>query len=214
VALPEFVRATGKATTPSRGPLNTISEYVVGLLITAVEKEGALELIMTALQAMKLVLQYGSQDWAAWAVLTAPAPELSSQSINPPTLTRASSDVLSSPVKRPASTDDPPAPTPDKSIGFLNTEQMVAIAESAKVVFRDSIQRRAVLRAEAQVSGGTGAGDEDDAADEVIQWNLDHINEFIYITYAMLNIPFTMHLYIFSNYSCKKAWNSTIMWLN
>jgi hypothetical protein len=167
VALPEFVRATGKATAPSRGPLNTISEYVVGLLITAVEKEGALELIMTALQAMKLVLQYGSQDWAAWAVLTAPI-DSSFQSINPPTLTRATSDVFpSSPAKRPVSTDDPPAPTPDKSIGFLNTEQMVAIAQSAKVVFRDSIQRRAVLRAEAQVSGGTGAGDEDDIADEV-----------------------------------------------
>jgi hypothetical protein len=42
---------------------------------------------------------------------------------------------------------------------------MIALAQSAKVVFRDSIQRRAVLRAEAAVSSSDGR-DEDDAADE------------------------------------------------
>ena len=50
VALPEFVRATGKASAPGREQLGTIAEYSLGLLISAVEKEEVLELIMTALQ--------------------------------------------------------------------------------------------------------------------------------------------------------------------
>jgi hypothetical protein len=131
VALPEFIRATGKATSPSRVALNTITEYAIGLLITAVEKEGALELIMTALQALKLVLHYGSQDWAEWAALTGPAP------VDPPKSTLTAALNLDLPashtLKRPLGTDEPPAPTPDKSIPFLNAEQMVAIAQSAKV---------------------------------------------------------------------------------
>jgi hypothetical protein len=133
VALPEFIRATGKATSPSRVALNTITEYAIGLLITAVEKEGALELIMTALQAMKLVLQYGSQDWAAWALLTG-----SDGPSDPPKSTLTAALHLDAPLphtlKKPLGTDEPPAPTPETSIHFLNAEQMVAIAQSAKVL--------------------------------------------------------------------------------
>jgi hypothetical protein len=133
VALPEFIRATGKATSPSRVALNTITEYAIGLLITAVEKEGALELIMTALQAMKLVLQYGSQDWAAWALLTG-----SDGPSDPPKSTLTAALHLDAPIphtlKKPLGTDEPPAPTPETSIHFLNAEQMVAIAQSAKVM--------------------------------------------------------------------------------
>jgi hypothetical protein len=133
VALPEFIRATGKATSPSRVALNTITEYAIGLLITAVEKEGALELIMTALQAMKLVLQYGSQDWAAWALLTG-----SDGPSDPPKSTLTAALHLDAPLphtlKKPLGTDEPPAPSPETSIHFLNAEQMVAIAQSAKVL--------------------------------------------------------------------------------
>ena len=134
VALPEFVRATGKATQPSRVALNTITEYAIGLLITVVEKEGALELIMTALHALKLVLQYGSMDWAAWALLTGPdpGPTESPKSTLTAALTLDPSSPRTSSVK-PLGTDEPPPPTPDKSIRFLNAEQMLAIAQSAKV---------------------------------------------------------------------------------
>jgi hypothetical protein len=134
VALPEFVRATGKATQPSRVALNTITEYAIGLLITVVEKEGALELIMTALHALKLVLQYGSMDWASWALLTGPDPG----PIESPKSTLTAALTLDpSPhnsVIKPLGTDEPPPPTPDKSIRFLNAEQMLAIAQSAKVL--------------------------------------------------------------------------------
>lgn len=131
IALPEFIRATGKATSPSRIALNTITEYGIGLLITAVEKEGALELIMAALQALKLTLHYGSQDWAEWAVLTDPtAPDTPKSALT----AALNLDLPASyTLKRPLGTDEPPAPTPDKSIPFLNAEQMVAIAQSAKV---------------------------------------------------------------------------------
>ena len=143
VALPEFIRSTGKATQPDRVALHTITDYALGLLITAVEKEGALELIMTALQAMKLILHYGSQDWASWAVLTNPIPigqfsfQVTPGTVPKSALTAALSSENSSPtnlsIKRPLGTDEPPAPTPEKSCRFLNTEQMVAIAQSAKV---------------------------------------------------------------------------------
>ncbi len=149
VVLPEFVRATGKATAPSRTELGTVSEYSIGLLITAVEKEGVLELIMTALQALKLVLNYTSQDWSVWARTTAG---------------QAGHDRLTE-----KSIDEPPSPTPATSVRFLNSEQMATLTQSAKFVLRESLQRRAVLRAEAACGGGAGVGggrDDDDAADE------------------------------------------------
>ena len=148
VSLPEFIRSTGKATQPDRKALNTITEYAIGLLITAVEKEGALELIMTAIQAMKLVLHYGSQDWVAWTVLTNPvqfpfppkstltaalSSAQTSEHSSPSNASNSSNLNSVSNLKRPLGTDEPPSPTPDKSIRFLNTDQMVAIAQSAKV---------------------------------------------------------------------------------
>jgi hypothetical protein len=84
---------------------------------------------------------------------------------------------------------EPPNPIPATSVRFLNTLQMEAIADCAKVggplcsnsidltissvslclffqsILRNSLQRRAVLRAEAAVSG---AVDEDDADDELM----------------------------------------------
>ena len=153
VALPEFVRATGKATAPSRTELGTVSEYSIGLLITAVEKEGVLELIMTALQALKLVLSYTSQDWSVWAQKTAGV--------------AGQVDPFGE-----KSIEEPPSPVPATSVRFLNAEQMVTLTQSAKVVLRDSLQRRAVLRAEAACGAGAGAGsagrDDDDAADETM----------------------------------------------
>ncbi|CAE7628706.1 sal3, partial [Symbiodinium microadriaticum] len=64
---------------------------------------------------------------------------------------------------RPFTTTEPPKPQPDSSIPFLSERHMRALTECATVVLRDSLQRRAVLRAEAQVAGNV---DEDDAEDE------------------------------------------------
>jgi hypothetical protein len=59
---------------------------------------------------------------------------------------------------------EPDKITPATSIRFLNVSQMEAITQCATLVLRDSLQRRAMLRAEAQVSGG--GVDEDDMGDE------------------------------------------------
>lgn len=60
---------------------------------------------------------------------------------------------------------EPPKPTPDAALAILNGSQMQALLQCCIVVLRDSLQRRAVLRAEAQVAGGA---DEHDEADEAI----------------------------------------------
>ena len=60
---------------------------------------------------------------------------------------------------------EPAKTTPATSIRFLNESQMEAITQCATLVLRDSLQRRAVLRAEANISGG-GVVDEDDIGDE------------------------------------------------
>jgi len=62
---------------------------------------------------------------------------------------------------------EPAKVTPANSIRFLNVSQMEAITQCATLVLRDSLQRRAILRAEAQVSGG-GVVDEDDMGDEAM----------------------------------------------
>lgn len=54
----------------------------------------------------------------------------------------------------------PPPATPATSMPSLNEAQMKALTDCAKIVLRDSLQRRAVLRAEAQI---TGVVDDDDA---------------------------------------------------
>lgn len=48
-------------------------------------------------------------------------------------------------------TEEPPTPTPATSVRSLNAAQIETILKCAKTVLRDSLQRRAVLRAEAQV---------------------------------------------------------------
>lgn len=63
---------------------------------------------------------------------------------------------------RPFTTAEPPKPEPNTSIPFLTDTHMRALTECATVVLRDSLQRRAVLRAEAQVSGHVDEEDEED----------------------------------------------------
>lgn len=66
---------------------------------------------------------------------------------------------------RPFTITSPPKCTPENSITFLSLDQMRSITQCATIILRDSLQRRAVLRAEAQV---TGHVDDDDIADEAI----------------------------------------------
>lgn len=138
VAIPELLRATGKAVTTSRVAIEELAGYSLGLLIKSVETEGTLDLIMTGLQSIKQSLFYACTDWAEVARVAA---------------------------SNGGSYNQPPQLTLTNSIRLLNGPQMEGLTQCAKIVLRDSLQRRAVLRAEAQVSGDL---DEEDASDEAV----------------------------------------------
>jgi hypothetical protein len=139
VALPEFVRATGKATIPNREQLKTITEYALGILTTATESEEVLEIIMTALQALKLVINYASRDWSAWDRETRPLSAVKSGGGSNGSLSGLSSALANAENSGSNSssglkcTDDPPQLTPETSVRFLNNDQMIAILNTAKV---------------------------------------------------------------------------------
>jgi importin-5 len=92
---------------------------------------------------------------------------------------------------RPFTTKPPPKSTPQNSLPFLSHEQMRKITQCATIVLRDSLQRRAVLRAEAQV---TGTVDDDDIADEEmfqfesmeLHFNLAELLGIIFRTHGVL----------------------------
>jgi hypothetical protein len=130
IVIPELIRSCAKATLPDREALTTLSEYLFGVLVDAIQSESDIQLIMTGLQSLKLSLQYACIDWSAHSNI---------------------------------GMSDPPNPTPNGSIKMLNIAQMTAITQCSERVLQDSIQRRAILKAEAQVLGVT---DEDDEQDE------------------------------------------------
>ena len=114
---------------------------------------------MTGLQAMKQVLFYLCSDWAtlllkcekdAEVKLVADVGPMSGSSMKQ----RKDEKVAELKLL------DPPAPTPTTSIKSLNDAQMGAITEACKVILRDSLQRRAMLRAQAQVASGHVSGEE------------------------------------------------------
>ena len=128
VAVPELVRSAATAAGGDRNGLKAISDFLLGSLLTSVETEGVIELIMTGLQAVKMTLHYSSIDWT-----------------------------------KVASYSEPPLPLPATSIEIYTPAQLASVSKTVKIVLRDSIQRRAVLRAEAQLGG---CRDDDDADDE------------------------------------------------
>eukprot|EP01041_Mallomonas_annulata_P004290 gene4290-8528_t len=137
VSLPEFVRAAGKATAPDRSPIQSLAIVVMHWLTDAIQKESTMVLIMTGLQSLKTLIHYSCVDWST-----------------------SHSWVSSSSV---SVSGEPPAATPSNSISWMNADQLREVSECAQTLLRESLQRRAVLRAEAQVSGEL---DDDDAADE------------------------------------------------
>jgi hypothetical protein len=142
VAMPEFLRATAKATLPDRGPTQQLAEYIFGRVLNTVTTENNEELVMTGLQSVKNCLRYCCTDWVA----------LRSGDIGNANF---SGGYMGS--------YEPPAPTPSVSIPFMTEGQMKAVTDTCTIVVRDCLQKRAMLRAEAQLSGGA---DENDAADE------------------------------------------------
>jgi hypothetical protein len=182
-ALPELVRATGKAMPSNRAPLVELAAYSLGLLVKSVEVEGALDLIMTGLQAIRQIVLFASADWATLIAKTnagkvktdnppgtpGSTPSGSSGSNSPKPHSSSKEGVLS--LNLPSSDAENPssAATLAEVAGFvkvLDESQMLILVQCVKSILRDSLQRRAVLHAEAQVNGGAAAQDEDDLDQE------------------------------------------------
>lgn len=170
--LPELVRATAKATAPSRDVLLSVNEFVIGKLLRFIETENTVDLIMTGIQSLRQVFVYAATNW---------------ESLWPYTVA------------------EPPKPVPATSLPFLNEEQMKAICDTGKIILRDSCQRRAVLRAEAQV---TGVVDDDDLADE--RMNLYDSLELYYNISELLGTVFRTHGSRFYDVY-RSMWHETVM---
>ena len=129
IAMPEFLRATAKATMPDRVPTQQLAEFVFGKILPIISTESNNELVMSGLQSVKNCLKYCCTDWVNLRVGTIKNGN--------------STDHIGS--------DEPPSLTPATSIPILCESQMKAITDLCILVIRDCLQRRALLRAEAQV---------------------------------------------------------------
>lgn len=103
-------------------------------------------------------------------------------------------------------TAEPAKLTPSTSIRLLNTSQMEALTTCATVVLRDSLQRRAMLRAEAQVSAG-GVDDDDMADEELFQQNCMELH---YNIAELIGVIFKTHGHDFMSVF-KQIWHETTM---
>lgn len=183
-ALPELVRATGKAMPSNRAPLVELSGYTLGLLVKSVEVEGALDLIMTGLQAIRQIVLYASADWATLIAKT------TAKQANSENTASTSGSTSSGPAGGAASpkphgackegvlslnlpSNDADSPSNAANLGVvagfvrvLDESQMLILVQCVKSILRDSLQRRAVLHAEAQVNNAGAPQDEDDLDQE------------------------------------------------
>jgi hypothetical protein len=191
-ALPELVRSTGKALPANRAPLVELSTYCLGLLVRTIEKESALDLVMTGLQAAKQILLYASADWVALAAKAAKRARDSEREKKMGTPGSSSSGLVSpggiSGVENSSlSTDDEP-----RFLRVLDDTQLLSLSQCLKSVLRDSLQRRAVLRAEATVQKDTEQGDDVEDLDEEAHFFQESLELHFNIS-EVLNALFQTH---------------------
>lgn len=166
--IPEVISAMAKGCAPDRVALKALSEYLIGELISCIQQESVVELIMTGLQSLKLSLQYCCYDWTLFT------------------------NKMKAGHSMPD--DDPPHPVPSNCHQMLTCNQLKAVIQCGKASLRDSIQRRAILRAEAQVYGDN---DEYDKAEEDIfmkdsmelHYNIAELFEMLFKTHGATVIP-------------------------
>jgi len=97
--LPELVRTTGKALPMNRTPLKELSNYCLGLLIELLEKESALDIIMTGLQSMRLIIIYACTNWKKSLAIPNATATTTGTAQNTPSPTSTASLGLSTPSK-------------------------------------------------------------------------------------------------------------------
>lgn len=134
VVVPELARCIAK--TGLRDPLTQFLQCVLGEVIETLQSEGVLEIIMTGLQVLRRTQQYSSTDWVRF--------------------------LAGGYEYKDEEGEREPVLTPSTCVPVLTAEQLGALSTCAKTALRDSLQRRAVMRAEATIHGK----DEDDEDEE------------------------------------------------
>ena len=184
-ALPELVRATGKALPANRAPLVELSGYCLGLLVKCLEAESALDLIMTCLQAIRQILFFACADWGQLIHKQQLAASTSGKGNGNPDGIGNSTKVIESPN----------ANELGAVAGFLRTldeSQMLILTQAIKQVLRDSLQRRAVLKAEAQMQARQEEEADEDDLDEEQQFFQESLELHFNIS-EVLNALFLTH---------------------
>ena len=140
-AVPELMRAVAQG--GDRASLLQFFAYALAQVVEQTRREAVVDFTMLGLEGLRKMLLYACTDWAAHAL---GAYEFDS---------KAGLPVL----------------TPATSLAILSREQMLALSECGMAVLHASIQERAVLRAEAQVSGRDD--DDQDADDDLARESLE-----------------------------------------
>lgn len=159
VILPELIRSIGKALPSNRNPLKELTFFSLGKLIDLLEKESSLELIMTALQAIKQILLFACADWSdvlshkEISVVPAITPTTFSNGMGEGTNANGASNNAAA---NSVGTNENLAAQGEGSekkqwLKLLDDSQMLIITKSLKSILRESLQRRAVLKAEKQL---------------------------------------------------------------
>ena len=140
-AIPELVCVIAKTVAvaaggPSREALSSFLGYSLAQVVKMMQSEEDLEIIMTALQVLRRSIQHAATDWGHRDLYEVKRDEDNGE------------DILTL--------------TPDLCLPLLQSDQLRNVCSAGKTALRDSLQRRAVFRAEAQVHGK----DEEDEQDE------------------------------------------------
>lgn len=165
-ALPELVRSTGKAQPANRAPLVELSGYCLGLLVKCLEVESALDLIMTTLQAIRQILLFSCADWGKLMYKRTAG---GSNSVSNGSGSNGGAGNTGAGLGSSTVVESPNVNDLGSAAGFLKTlddSQMLILTQAIKQVLRDSLQRRAVLKAEAQTQQREDPFDEDDMDEE------------------------------------------------
>lgn len=157
VVIPELIRCIAKAQYNHEFlcPSNVLPDFIqysLERLLTSISKEKNAEMIMMGMQTLKTFLLYSSTNWGYF--------------IQSKALDKTDLFVV----------DEPPALVPSKSIYALNSNQLLDISNTVKILLRESIQKRSIFYAEKKLLQDV---DEDDLEDEscVLQESLElHFN--------------------------------------
>ena len=170
-ALPELVASVAQTVATSDGevrwvPLRDLLRYFVAQLLEATANEGEMEVLMTALQSLKACVENACRG--DWSSLAAPPPTGPAAS--------ATSTVRALQQRAPL--------VPSRSQALLSSEELGACSSALARALAESVQRRAVARAEAAVDEDYDEEQRDHdqlqgAQESELQFNISEVSQLL-----------------------------------